>query len=218
MELTKVGDLGVGFESTVSLVREVKSGQLFALKVSKNKKFANREVEIHKDLQHKHIINLIDAFQTPEEVTMVIEFAPRGSLYDLILKCGTIDEVLMSKITYQTTLALDYLHDHGIMHLDIKPDNILISESNQVKLADFGLSVKKASGHSLRSLALLSRSLTLVFFDQVQNLVDRTLTCHLRLSTWINTINRSICGVLGPPSTMPSSERLPLGKTPRTSS
>lgn len=63
-----------------------------------------------------------------------------GDLKSLIAAYGYFCESAAQFYCAEITLALEYLHKHGIIHRDIKPDNMLLSESGHVKLTDFGLS------------------------------------------------------------------------------
>lgn len=70
----------------------------------------------------------------------VMEYMVGGDLKSLLTVYGFFDESTARFYCAEVTLALQYLHSHGIVHRDIKPDNMLISMSGHVKLTDFGLS------------------------------------------------------------------------------
>lgn len=69
-----------------------------------------------------------------------MEYMVGGDLKSLLTVYGFFDEATARFYCAEMTLALQYLHSHGIIHRDIKPDNMLISMSGHVKLTDFGLS------------------------------------------------------------------------------
>lgn len=69
-----------------------------------------------------------------------MEYMVGGDLKSLLAVSGYFDEPAARFYCAEVTLALQYLHDHGIVHRDIKPDNMLVSTSGHVKLTDFGLS------------------------------------------------------------------------------
>ena len=70
-----------------------------------------------------------------------MEYLPGGDLYSLLQKIGSLEEDHVKTYICQIVRALQYLHDNGIVHRDIKPDNILITETGRLKLTDFGLSI-----------------------------------------------------------------------------
>merc|ERR1712130_277720 len=106
-------------------------------------------------VKHKHIIKYIRTFTEDNRLNIVMEYADRGSLTQMVRKAvgdpemlNLFDEQNIWRFLHQMSSALDYLHSHKprrILHRDLKPDNILaVSSSNfapnfQFKLADFGL-------------------------------------------------------------------------------
>lgn len=71
---------------------------------------------------------------------LVTEFVPGGDLYSLLSKVGSFDEDTAKIYTLQILNAMKYLRENGIIHRDIKPDNILVAVDGKLKLTDFGLS------------------------------------------------------------------------------
>jgi serine/threonine-protein kinase greatwall len=85
-------------------------------------------------------VNLFYSLQTTQFVYLVMEYMIGGDLKSLLLQYGFFDEDTAKFYALEVCLALQYLHNHGIVHRDIKPDNMLISSQGHVKLTDFGLS------------------------------------------------------------------------------
>lgn len=87
------------------------------------------------------IVQLHYAFQDARHLYMVMEFMPGGDLVNLMANYD-IPEHWAQFYTAELVLALDAIHSLGYIHRDVKPDNMLISRSGHVKLADFGTCVK----------------------------------------------------------------------------
>lgn len=104
------------------------------------------EVKILKQLNHPNIVKLIEEFDYPKQLYLILELVQDGDLFDAISTVTKFDEVHVATMIYNLSSALTYLHKQGIVHRDIKPENLLISVhedgSQSVKLADFGLAVE----------------------------------------------------------------------------
>ncbi len=98
-----------------------------------------REAKIMAQLNHPNIVQVFDTGQTGYTHYIAMEYMPGGSLMDLVEKREVTWEICR-QIIEQAGDALVYLHDRHIIHRDIKPGNILISELGKFKLGDFGLS------------------------------------------------------------------------------
>ncbi|XP_030371321.1 serine/threonine-protein kinase greatwall [Scaptodrosophila lebanonensis] len=85
-------------------------------------------------------VNLFYSLQSQSYVYLVMEYMVGGDLKSLLAMYGYFDESTARFYVAEMAMALQYLHQHGIVHRDIKPDNMLISASGHVKLTDFGLS------------------------------------------------------------------------------
>ncbi|XP_071960301.1 uncharacterized protein [Antedon mediterranea] len=139
--------LGKGTYGKVKLAREIATGELVAIKsIPKNKieneedlKRIKQEIEIMKMLDHPHIINVIDVFESKDKIVMVMEYASGGELYDYINDDKmTPDDA--QKFFRQIVSAVHYCHKLNIAHRDLKLENVLLDENLNVKIADFGLS------------------------------------------------------------------------------
>lgn len=85
-------------------------------------------------------VKLYYSLQTVDSIYLVMEFMVGGDLKSLLSVYGFFDEAMATFYVAEVCLALQYLHSHGIIHRDIKPDNMLLSMEGHVKLTDFGLS------------------------------------------------------------------------------
>jgi len=97
-----------------------------------------KEAEILKRLNHPNIVKIFAFVETPNTLYFVLEYVECGSLAGLLKKFGVFPEQLIASYTAQILQGLKYLHGEGIIHRDIKGDNILITKDGMVKLADFG--------------------------------------------------------------------------------
>lgn len=85
-------------------------------------------------------VQLYYSLQTASSVYLVLEYMVGGDLKSLLSVYGFFDENMAAFYIAEVCLALQYLHEHKIIHRDIKPDNMLLSRDGHVKLTDFGLS------------------------------------------------------------------------------
>jgi serine/threonine protein kinase len=79
-----------------------------------------REIDIMKKLQHANIIQLMEVVDTPQTLYLVLEFAGGGELFDAIVKKGQYSEPDAINIVKQILEAVQYIHDNGIAHRDLK--------------------------------------------------------------------------------------------------
>ncbi|XP_055380525.1 serine/threonine-protein kinase S6KL [Condylostylus longicornis] len=96
------------------------------------------EVDIHKVCSHHPFIaTFIACWQNRHNVFILSEYVPKGELFNKI--CNFSFELIRLYVA-EISLALDFLHNAGIIYRDLKPENILLSENYHIKLIDFGLS------------------------------------------------------------------------------
>ncbi|XP_034028466.1 NUAK family SNF1-like kinase 1 [Thalassophryne amazonica] len=99
-----------------------------------------REIEITSSLRHANIIRFHEVFESRDKIVIVMEYASRGELYDYIQERRKLPETEARGIFRQITSAVHYCHKNGVVHRDLKLENILLDQDLNVKLADFGLS------------------------------------------------------------------------------
>lgn len=136
--------VGEGSFGRVYKGRKRYTGQVVALKFmpkvgrsEKELRSLKTEIAIMRGLQHPHIVQLFDSFETETEVVVVTEYA-EGQLFQILEDDGHLPERQVHEIACQLVSALYYLHSHRILHRDMKPQNILLGKSGVVKLCDFG--------------------------------------------------------------------------------
>jgi eukaryotic-like serine/threonine-protein kinase len=98
----------------------------------------HREADIGRKLDHHGVVKVLPDEDTGR-VCMVMEWVEGTRLREMIDRQGKLPQEMALRITIQICEALDYIHAHGVVHRDLKPDNILIGASNEVKLLDFGI-------------------------------------------------------------------------------
>lgn len=99
------------------------------------------QAEILKLVDHPNIISLFDYFDSPTDLYLVMELARGGDIIDRLGKVRHYSEPIAAATARQILLALSHCHKRGIVHCDLKPDNILLAtddENSPVKIADFG--------------------------------------------------------------------------------
>uniref|UniRef100_A0AAQ4RHX7 cyclin-dependent kinase n=1 Tax=Gasterosteus aculeatus aculeatus TaxID=481459 RepID=A0AAQ4RHX7_GASAC len=105
---------------------------------------AIREVSLLKDLKHANIVTLHDIIHTDKCLTLVFEYLV-SDLKQYMDDCGSIMSVHNVKIfLFQLLRGLAYCHRRKVLHRDLKPQNLLINEKGELKLADFGLARAKS--------------------------------------------------------------------------
>ncbi|XP_058812547.1 serine/threonine-protein kinase greatwall [Topomyia yanbarensis] len=122
--------------------------KLFAIKVMRKSEMINKNMISQVITERNALalsrspfcVTLYYSLQTITSVFLVMEYMVGGDLKSLLAMYGFFEESAARFYTAEVCLALQYLHKHGIVHRDIKPDNMLISASGHVKLTDFGLS------------------------------------------------------------------------------
>ena len=139
----RIRKLGQGTFGSVYEVQNLDTKNIYAIKIANSKaKNGNRilseEIRIHSKLIHPNIIQFVTSFNIEESHSMVIEIANGGDLSKQI-KLGLSKEKIRKWGT-EITRSLIYLKEHGILHRDIKGNNVLIKD-NVAKLSDFGRAI-----------------------------------------------------------------------------
>lgn len=141
--------IGRGAFGEVHLVRHTKTNTVYAMKMLNKDDMIKRadsaffweERDIMAHANSEWIVRLQYAFQDPRHLYMVMEYMPGGDLVNLMTSYE-VSEKWTRFYTAEIVEALAALHSMGYIHRDVKPDNMLISISGHIKLADFGTCVK----------------------------------------------------------------------------
>ncbi|XP_072600857.1 ribosomal protein S6 kinase alpha-6 isoform X13 [Vulpes vulpes] len=123
------------------------AGQLYAMKVLKKASLKVRdrvrtkmERDILVEVNHPFIVKLHYAFQTEGKLYLILDFLRGGDVFTRLSKEVLFTEEDVKFYLAELALALDHLHQLGIVYRDLKPENILLDEIGHIKLTDFGLS------------------------------------------------------------------------------
>ncbi|MDP2891567.1 MAG: Stk1 family PASTA domain-containing Ser/Thr kinase [Bacillota bacterium] len=149
-----IKELAVGGMSRVYLAKNLATDASVAVKILKrelqeDEKFLRRfrrEAQASMTLSHPNIVKMYDIGRDGEDYYLVMEYIPR-TLKDLIRENGTLTHREAVRIATQVCDALKTAHAMGIIHGDIKPQNILITENGTAKVTDFGIA-RDISSHT----------------------------------------------------------------------
>ncbi|XP_029291104.1 calcium/calmodulin-dependent protein kinase IGb isoform X2 [Cottoperca gobio] len=140
-------ELGSGAFSEVFMVKEKKTGKMFAMKCVKKKQKRDlnleNEIAVLRRIKHDNVVGMEDFYESQTHFYLVMELVSGGELFDRILDRGVYSEKDASSVIQQVLQAVSYLHENDIVHRDLKPENILYysqDENSKIMISDFGLS------------------------------------------------------------------------------
>ena len=98
-----------------------------------------REARLAASLNHPNIVATYALREQGDNVFLIMEYMPGGDLYNMVEQQGPLNRGALLKVASDICRALEALHTRGVLHRDVKPENILLTDNGQFKLADFGL-------------------------------------------------------------------------------
>jgi hypothetical protein len=149
--------IGKGTFGRVYLGMNITTGELIAVKqVEVNPKAAGSdkdkvkelvksldiEIDTMQHLDHPNIVQYLGCEKKEYSISIFLEYISGGSVGSCLRKHGKFEESVVSSLTRQTLCGLSYLHREGILHRDLKADNILLDLDGTCKISDFGISKK----------------------------------------------------------------------------
>ena len=148
----KLNLLGEGNLSQVYRVRNEITDAIHAMKIIKkaeiekdDEKEIMNEINILRKIDHPNILKIFEFYSNKEQYAMILEICSGGELYKEIIQKAPFNEGYASYVMYQIFSAINYCHKMHIIHRDLNPENILISDRNElgyprIKICDFGTS------------------------------------------------------------------------------
>lgn len=151
------GELGDGTFGKVYKAKRKTDGALTAAKIVDIKNEGDLEdfmveIDILSECKNRYVVNLYETYYHEDKLWMMLEFCPGGALDDIILDLEKgLDETTIKCLCRQMVEGLAFLHSCGVIHRDLKAGNVLLTETGDIKLADFGVSAKSKTPQARRN-------------------------------------------------------------------
>ncbi len=98
-----------------------------------------REMKAIGKLDHRHIVRAYDAREIDGTPTLVMEYTDGLDVGEIVHRVGPLDTHQACEIARQAALGLQYVHEHGLVHRDVKPSNLMLTSEGEIKILDLGL-------------------------------------------------------------------------------
>lgn len=128
-----------------------------------------KEAKILSEVHHPHIVNVLEVFEENDTAYIAMEYISGNSLKYMMDKEGVLPEAKVLRYVHQIGEALQFVHEKNILHLDIKPSNILIDQNGKARLIDFGVSKRYDIEQQETSTTMLTLSKGFASIEQYDN-------------------------------------------------
>ncbi|XP_069588702.1 myosin light chain kinase, smooth muscle isoform X2 [Ranitomeya imitator] len=149
------GKFGQVFRIVDKKTKKVWAGKFLKAYSAKDKESIRQEIDIMNCLHHPKLVQCIDAFESKSDMVMVLELVSGGELFERIIdEDFELTEREVIKYMKQIAEGVEFIHKQGIVHLDLKPENIMCvnKTGTKIKLIDFGLARRLESTPNLKVL------------------------------------------------------------------
>ncbi|MFU0480295.1 serine/threonine protein kinase [Gardnerella sp. DNF01192] len=135
-----MGEVWKGFDIQLGRIVAIKALRTDTVNVEAKLRRLRAEAHNSANLAHPNIAALFDYYEHDGIGFLIMEYVPSKSLADLYHKEKIIEPTKLLPILIQTARGLFVAHSHGVIHRDVKPANIMVSDTGNVKITDFGVS------------------------------------------------------------------------------
>jgi len=165
LRLLGKGGYGVVYLARQSAVMRDVAVKVILPKYANSPEFIRRfesEAQVVAHLEHPHIVPLYDYWREPDSAYLVMRYLRGGSLRDIMETSGKLDPEVVGKVLEQVGAALTFAHNQGVVHRDIKADNVFLDNEGNAYLGDFGIAKQEDTeeitqqGQVVGTLAYLS--------------------------------------------------------------
>lgn len=147
--------IGRGAFGEVRLVQKKDTGHIYAMKILRKMDMLEKDQVAHvraeRDIlveaDHQWVVKMYYSFQDYANLYLIMEYLAGGDMMTLLMKKDTLSEDVTQFYVAEAVCALDYIHQLGFIHRDIKPDNLLLDAKGHIKLSDFGLCTGLKKSH-----------------------------------------------------------------------
>ncbi|XP_054908979.1 myosin light chain kinase, smooth muscle isoform X2 [Poeciliopsis prolifica] len=149
------GKFGQVFKLVEKSTKKVWAGKFIKAYSAKDKENVRQEISIMNSLHHPKLVQCVDAFEGKSDIVMVLEMISGGELFERIIdEDFELTEREVIKYMLQIIDGVNFIHKQGIVHLDLKPENIMCvnKTGSKIKLIDFGLARRLANAGTLKVL------------------------------------------------------------------